>query len=56
MSQECSIHHYLGPGGGGGGGGGGGIGQGTEHTFNPRTWEVEAGESLSLRPAWSIDI
>ena len=24
------------------------------HTFNPSTWEVEAGRSLSLRPAWSI--
>jgi hypothetical protein len=21
------------------------------HTFNPRTWEAEAGRSLSLRPA-----
>jgi major histocompatibility complex class I len=23
------------------------------HTFNPSTWEAEAGESLSSRPAWS---
>ena len=23
------------------------------HTFNPSTWEAEAGEFLSLRPAWS---
>jgi hypothetical protein len=22
------------------------------HTFNPSTWEAEAGGSLSLRPAW----
>jgi hypothetical protein len=25
------------------------------HTFNPSTWEAEAGEFLSLRPAWSIE-
>jgi hypothetical protein len=25
------------------------------HAFNPSTWEAEAGGSLSLRPAWSID-
>jgi hypothetical protein len=23
------------------------------HSFNPSTWEAEAGEFLSLRPAWS---
>ena len=23
------------------------------HTFNPSTWEAEAGRSLSWRPAWS---
>jgi hypothetical protein len=23
------------------------------HTFNPSTWEAEAGEFLSSRPAWS---
>jgi hypothetical protein len=23
------------------------------HTFNPRTWEAEAGGFLSLKPAWS---
>jgi major histocompatibility complex class I len=23
------------------------------HTFNPRTWEAEAGGFLSWRPAWS---
>jgi hypothetical protein len=23
------------------------------HTFNPSTWEAEAGRSLSSRPAWS---
>jgi hypothetical protein len=23
------------------------------HTFNPSTWEAEAGGFLSLRPAWS---
>ena len=25
------------------------------HTFNPSTWEAEAGEFLSLRPAWSTE-
>jgi hypothetical protein len=25
------------------------------HTFNPRTWEAEAGGFLSSRPAWSTD-
>jgi hypothetical protein len=25
------------------------------HTFNPSTWEAEAGRFLSLRPAWSTD-
>jgi hypothetical protein len=25
------------------------------HTFNPSTWEVEAGRSLSSRPAWSTE-
>jgi hypothetical protein len=24
-----------------------------EHTFNPYTWEAEAGGFLSLRPIWS---
>jgi hypothetical protein len=24
-------------------------------TFNPKTWEAEAGRSLSLRPAWSTE-
>jgi hypothetical protein len=24
------------------------------HAFNPSTWEAEAGEFLSSRPAWSI--
>jgi major histocompatibility complex class I len=23
------------------------------HSFNPSTWEAEAGGSLSSRPAWS---
>jgi hypothetical protein len=23
------------------------------HAFNPGTWEAEAGQFLSLRPAWS---
>jgi hypothetical protein len=23
------------------------------HTFNPSTWEAEAGRFLSFRPAWS---
>jgi hypothetical protein len=23
------------------------------HTFNPSTWEAEAGRFLSLRPAWT---
>jgi major histocompatibility complex class I len=23
------------------------------HTFNPSTWEAEAGKFLNLRPAWS---
>jgi hypothetical protein len=26
-----------------------------EHTFNPSTWEAEAGRSLNLRPAWSTE-
>jgi hypothetical protein len=26
---------------------------GVAHTFNPSTWEAEAGGFLSLRPAWS---
>jgi hypothetical protein len=26
------------------------------HAFNPSTWEAEAGESLSLRPLWSIEL
>jgi hypothetical protein len=25
------------------------------HTFNPRTWEAEAGRFLSSRPAWSTE-
>jgi hypothetical protein len=25
------------------------------HTFNPSTWEAEAGRALSLRPAWFIE-
>jgi hypothetical protein len=25
------------------------------HAFNPSTWEAEAGESLSSRPAWSTE-
>jgi hypothetical protein len=25
------------------------------HTFNPSTWEAEAGRFLSSRPAWSIE-
>lgn len=25
---------------------------GAGHTFNPNTWEAEAGDSLSPRPAW----
>jgi hypothetical protein len=25
------------------------------HTFNPSTWEAEAGGFLSSRPAWSIE-
>jgi hypothetical protein len=25
------------------------------HTFNPSTWEAEAGRYLSLRPAWSTE-
>jgi hypothetical protein len=25
------------------------------HTFNPRTWEAEAGGFLSSRPAWSTE-
>lgn len=25
------------------------------HTFNSRTWEVEGGGTLCLRPAWSIE-
>jgi len=25
------------------------------NTFNPSTWEAKAGESLSLRPAWSTE-
>jgi hypothetical protein len=25
------------------------------HTFNPSTWEAEAGRFLSLRPAWSTE-
>ena len=25
------------------------------HTFNPSTWEPEAGGSLSLRPTWSTE-
>ena len=26
------------------------------HTFNPSTWEAEAGGSLSSRPAWSTEL
>jgi hypothetical protein len=26
------------------------------HTFNPSTWEAEAGRFLSLRPAWSTEL
>jgi hypothetical protein len=26
-----------------------------EHAFNPSTWEEEAGEFLSSRPAWSTE-
>jgi hypothetical protein len=26
-----------------------------EHTFNPSTWEAEAGGFLSSRPAWSTE-
>ena len=25
------------------------------HAFNPSTWEAEADEFLSLRPAWSTE-
>jgi hypothetical protein len=25
------------------------------HSFNPSTWEAEAGEFLSSRPAWSTE-
>jgi hypothetical protein len=25
------------------------------HTFNPSTWEAEAGGSLSSKPAWSTE-
>jgi major histocompatibility complex class I len=25
------------------------------HAFNPSTWEAEAGDFLSLRPAWSTE-
>jgi hypothetical protein len=25
------------------------------HTFNPNTWEAEAGEFLSSKPAWSTE-
>jgi hypothetical protein len=25
------------------------------HTFNPSTWETEAGRFLSSRPAWSTE-
>jgi hypothetical protein len=25
------------------------------HTFNPSTWEAEAGRFLSSRPAWSTE-
>jgi hypothetical protein len=28
---------------------------GVSHTFNPRTWEAEAGRFLSSRPAWSTE-
>jgi hypothetical protein len=27
-----------------------------EHTFNPSTWEAEAGGFLSSRPAWSYKV
>ena len=30
-------------------------GQMVAHVFNPSTWKAEAGESLSLRPAWSTE-
>jgi hypothetical protein len=26
------------------------------HAFNPSTWEAEAGEFLSSRPAWSTEL
>jgi hypothetical protein len=26
------------------------------HAFNPSTWEAEAGEFLSLRPAWFTEL
>jgi major histocompatibility complex class I len=26
-----------------------------EHTFNPSTWEAEAGGFLILKPAWSTE-
>jgi hypothetical protein len=26
------------------------------HTFNPSTWEAEAGRFLSLRPAWYTEL
>jgi hypothetical protein len=26
------------------------------HTFNPSTWEAEAGRFLSSRPAWSTEL
>ena len=26
------------------------------HTFNPSTWEAEAGRFLSLRPVWSTEL
>jgi hypothetical protein len=25
------------------------------HTFNPSTWEAEAGKFLNLKPAWSTE-
>jgi hypothetical protein len=28
---------------------------GAGHAFNPSTWEAEAGEFLSSRPAWSTE-
>jgi hypothetical protein len=28
---------------------------GVAHTFNPSTWEAEAGGFLSLRPAWPTE-